>query len=530
MPTCLRLKPPKDQQRQFFSNGDPMITDILDLGEQTKLRGQAVVVGSGIAGTEVATHLARHGQEVILLESGRRQFDPSIQALNDVIFLGKRHRDLNPNTYYHQYLPPALRGVSRVRQFGGTSNVWTGKWKYLQPWDFDGRPWVANSGWPIGFNDLLDHYRAAAKDYGFGDLEAEAVRPEITALRTKIAAGGLKLSSFYWEETPTRTAIRFGEEMRQSKNLQVVLGATATELILNDSRQRVTAVVCRSLEGRELTVTGDTIILATGAFETARLLLASDRQLPGGIGNAHDLVGRFYTDHPKHHTGTLRPGPLAQQFAHELQYTPKPRFCVCFALDDETQRSQKLLEHVLYLQPIYERAIERLQRTLLGRPPCRDGNGPVAHYRVKFVTEQAPQLDSRIQLGTDRDGLGQRQLEVNWCFTDHDRRSMAKTLELLTQRFAAVGLGTFEFGDDPPSLDTMTDAAHQMGTTRMASRPEAGVVDINCRVFGTANLYVASSAVFPTGPSYSPTFTILALARRLGQHLLQTAAVESTRI
>ena len=110
--------------------------------------------------------------------------------------------------------------------------------------------------------------------------------------------------------------------MRQSKNLQVVLGSTATELILDDVRQRVTAVVCRSLEGRELTVTGDTIILATGAFETARLLLASDRQLPGGIGNAHDLVGRFYTDHPKHHTGTLRPGPLAQQFAHELQYTP----------------------------------------------------------------------------------------------------------------------------------------------------------------------------------------------------------------
>ena len=69
-----------------------MITDILDLGEQTNLRGQAVVVGSGIAGTEVATHLARHGQEVILLESGRRQFDPSIQALNDVIFLGKRHQ------------------------------------------------------------------------------------------------------------------------------------------------------------------------------------------------------------------------------------------------------------------------------------------------------------------------------------------------------------------------------------------------------------------------------------------------------
>ena len=504
-----------------------MITDILELGEQTQLRGQVVVVGSGIAGSEVATYLARHGQEVILLESGREKFDPKIQALNDVIFLGKRHRDLNPNTYYHRYLPPELRGVSRVRQFGGTSNVWTGKWKYLQPWDFEGRPWIANSGWPIRYADLLEHYRSAARDYGFGDLEAEATRPEIMALRSTLAAGGLKMSSFYWEETPTRTAIRFGDEMRQSQNLKVVLGATATELKLDETCQQVTAVVCRSLEGQELVVTGDSIVLATGAFETARLLLASDRQIPGGIGNAHDLVGRFYTDHPKHHTGKLIPGPLAQHYAHELQYAPKPRFCICFALDDETQRRQKLLEHVLYLQPIYEGIRDRLGRIWRDRPICRDDNGPVANYRVKFVTEQAPQPGSRVTLAAEHDSLSQRKLEVDWCFTDHDRRSMVQTLQLLTQRFAQVGLGTFDFGDDPPSLETMTDAAHQMGTTRMASRPEEGVVDPNCRVFGTDNLYIASSAVFPTGPSYSPTFTILALARRLGQHLLQTTAAET---
>ena len=498
-----------------------MITDILEMGEQTKLRGQVVVLGSGIAGAEVATHLARHGQEVVLVESGRDQFEPSIQALNDAIFLGKHHRKLDPDSYYHQYLPPELRGVSRVRQFGGTSNVWTGKWKYLQPIDFDGRPWVANSGWPIDFADLLEHYRSAAKDYGFGDLEAEAIRPEITSLRAKLTAGGLKMSSFYWEKTPTRTAIRFGEEMRHSNNLHVVLGATATELRLDDSCQRVTAVVCRSLEGRELIVEGEVIILATGAFETARLLLASNRQLPAGIGNAYDLVGRFYTDHPKHHTGTLQPGSLTRQYAHELQYAPKPRFCICFALDDATQQEHELLEHVLYLKPIYEKSMDCLWRTLRFRPACRDGNGRVAAYRVKFVTEQVPHMGSRVQLGTEYDTLNQRKLAVDWCFTDQDRRSMVKTLELLTQRFAETGLGTFDFGNDPPRLETMTDAAHHMGTTRMASRPEEGVVDINCRVFGTDNLYVASSAVFPTGPSYSPTFTILALARRLGQHLLQ---------
>lgn len=498
-----------------------MITDILEMGEKINLRGQVVVVGSGIAGAEVATHLARHGREVVLLESGREQFEPSIQALNELTFLGKRHRELDPNTYYHQYLPPELRGVSRVRQFGGTSNVWTGKWKYLEPADFDGRAWVANSGWPISFNDLLPYYRSASKDYGFGDLEAEAMRPEIREFRAKLAAYGLKMSSFYWEKIPTRTAKRFGDEMRRSKKLHVLLGATATELKLDASRQRVTAVACRSLEGKELIVEGDVIILATGAFETARILLASDRQVPGGIGNAHDLVGRFYTDHPKHHTGTLSPGQLTQQYAHEMQYKPKPRFCVCFALDEATQQEQELLEHVLYLKPIYEKKMAPVP----GRPTCRDGNGLVVGYRVKFVTEQVPHKNSCLKLGKELDALGQRKLEVNWCFTDHDQQSLSKILEILPHRVAEAGLGTIDFGDNPPSLETMTDAAHQMGTTRMANQPEEGVVDTNCRVFGTDNLYVASSAVFPTGPSYSPTFTILALARRLGQHLLKKTSL-----
>ena len=60
-----------------------MIADILEMGEQTKLRGEVVVVGSGIAGSEVATHLARHGRDVILIESGRDRFSGPGQELLD---------------------------------------------------------------------------------------------------------------------------------------------------------------------------------------------------------------------------------------------------------------------------------------------------------------------------------------------------------------------------------------------------------------------------------------------------------------
>jgi choline dehydrogenase-like flavoprotein len=500
-----------------------MLRDILDLPDGATIDADVAVVGSGIAGMEVAVSLARRGLSVALLESGRAAFDPAIQALNDIEFLGKPHRDLDPDAGYHPYLPPELRGVSRVRQLGGTSNVWTGKWKLFQRWDFEGRPWLADSAWPIDLDELLPHYRAAARDYGFGDLEREAERAGIAAFRREIAGAGLKLTSFYWEEEPTRTAMRFAEEIRSAPNLTVVTGATATAITLDEERaERVTGIACRSLEGRSLTARANSYVLATGALETARLLLASNDRRSAGIGNDHDLVGRFYSDHPKHHSGILRPGPLTRRYATELQYAPKPRFCVCFALADEVQRAGRLTEHVVYLKPIYARRRKWLPAALARR--ARDGNGTVAAYRVKFVTEQVPNRDSRATLSSERDALGVRKLRLDWRFTDQDRDSMAETLRQIETRFARAGLGRLDFGSAPPSLENTTDAAHQMGTTRMAADPSGGVVDTDCRVFGTDNLYVASSAVFPTGPSYSPTFTILALARRLAEHLAAAGA------
>jgi len=502
-----------------------MISDILDHEDGTRLEAEVIVVGSGVAGAEVACHLARGGRRVLLLESGRADYDPAIQALNDVRFLGKPHRPMNPDAAYHPYLPPGLKGVSRVRQFGGTSTVWTGKWKLMQPGDVAERPWVPDSAWPIGYEDILPFYRATARDYGFGDLEAEAVHPARAGLRDALSASGLKACCFFHEAEPLRTAERFGDEMRASADLHVVLGATATELVLGADRTRVAAVECRSLEGRRLTAAGRTVILATGGLETARLLLASDRDVPGGIGNAHDRVGRFYTDHPKHSTGTLIPGPLTRAHAELLQYAPNPRFVYLFALDDRTQREHGLLDHVVCLKPVYEGRRDRLTRLVRGRPACVDGKGRVSRYKVQIVCEQAPNAASRVTLAEERDRLGMRKLAVDWRFSDLDRHSLPITVDLLSRRFADAGIGRFDFGDNPPTIDSLTDAAHHLGTARMAARPEDGVVDTDCRVFGTENLYVASSAVFPTFPSYSPTFTILALARRLGDHLLARPAV-----
>ena len=60
---------------------------------------------------------------------------------------------------------------------------------------------------------------------------------------------------------------------------------------------------------------------------------------------------------------------------------------------------------------------------------------------------------------------------------------------------------------------------HHMCTTRMSADPREGVVDADCKVYGVSNLYIGGSSVFATGGYATPTYTIVQLALRLGDHL-----------
>ena len=173
-------------------------------------------------------------------------------------------------------------------------------------------------------------------------------------------------------------------------------------------------------------------------------------------------------------------------------------------------------------------------------------NRPPSELRVQAVLDAKPNPDSRVILGTERDALGMPRLQLDWQLSADDERSMS----LLAQRFAAeltrlgyarvrlhpalqdpaggwARAGNLAGHDVAPGAPEMEISWHHIGTTRMAASPSDGVVDSNCRVHGTANLYVAGSSVFPTAGNANPTLTIVALALRLGDHLSKAASRSS---
>jgi choline dehydrogenase-like flavoprotein len=138
--------------------------------------------------------------------------------------------------------------------------------------------------------------------------------------------------------------------------------------------------------------------------------------------------------------------------------------------------------------------------------------------------DPVPDPESRVTLGDERDALGMRRPRLDWRLGSLDRHSARRTMELIGAEIGRAGLGrvqvTFdEAGDAWP--EDLAGGWHHMGTTRMADDPSRGVVDRDCRIHGMADLYVAGSSVFTTPSSGSPTFTALALAMRLSDHLAQ---------
>jgi len=72
----------------------------------------------------------------------------------------------------------------------------------------------------------------------------------------------------------------------------------------------------------------------------------------------------------------------------------------------------------------------------------------------------------------------------------------------------------------PSAIRAMSiDGLHQVGTTRIASTAALGVVDPNLKIWGTANVYICSSSVFPTSGQANPTFLLGTFAVRLANHL-----------
>ncbi|HEY9877248.1 MAG TPA: GMC family oxidoreductase [Leptolyngbyaceae cyanobacterium] len=546
------------------------------LSELQSITKDVCIIGSGPAGISLARELINQDIQVCLLESGGPYPDAQIQELADGFSMGEPiHPPIDVCT----------------RQLGGNSNAWVIKigndqigvrYAPLDEIDFEKRDWMPNSGWPFDKSHLNSYYERAQEVCQTGPF---AYRPDSwennQAKRLPLDEDRIETAMF--EFGPRKAFFQqYKEEIVGSKNITIYSNATVVEIEANEACKTATRVRVACLSGKQFWVSAKVFVLACGGFENARLLLMSNQQHTAGLGNQHDVVGRYFNDHPIVYGGQFVPadpdlfnktalydlrrinGFPAMGYIKPSQKALRREELLNLSAIFFPRPSQRQADAVESFKHLAKSALGKqfpqelpshLLKTFLGldyvtkavylaatkKQPLMPGlhqggwsklpknQNRFESFEIIHQIEQSPEPSNRVMLSRERDILGCPKLEVHWRWSQDDAERIRRGQLLIAKELYRAGLGNFhvEHEDGIPKIGCPSGSHHLIGTTRMHNNPNQGVVDADCRVHGLSNLYIAGSSVFPTGGYANPTLTIVALSLRLGDLLKQEFAKKS---
>ncbi|MFA7504929.1 MAG: GMC family oxidoreductase [Burkholderiaceae bacterium] len=478
-----------------------MLVDSLGALDARSRRHEVCVIGSGPAGATIAHALGQAGLSVLLLEAGEESWNEASQAVYEGDFYGG---------------PPLLpMSVSRLRQFGGSSNHWGGWCRPLDPVDLDNKVDGIDAAWPIEPAELERWLEPALRIL------------QLPEFPSPVEFGDSLRQVPFGYSPPVNFATLYGEDFRRSERVDLALGCYVTGFDVEAGR--VVHARVRDRDGAERLVAARRFVLCAGGIENSRLLLWANRQSGGRLVPEPAALGRYWMEHPHFTLGHIL---LEDDFPFEFD----SHGAVFIAPTAATIREHRILNCGLRIHPAKEGVARELVTQLACVAPAlgekvfrRLGKRLVCGLLLRASWEQPPRAHNRIVLSDRVDAFGIPRTDLHWYLDDFDRRTPQVAVELLAGELAARGIGRIRLdpwvegaGGFPP--DDEIGGNHHMGGTRMSDDPRRGVVDADCRVHGIGNLYIGGSSVFPSAGFANPTLTIVQLALRLSEHLAASLA------
>ena len=507
-----------------------------------------IIIGSGAGGGTMARHLAPSGKRVLVLERGGWLPREPANWLAQDVFVDNRY--VSPDTWYDADGKPFQ---PQIHYFvGGATKLYGAALYRLRKEDFgelrhhDG----LSPAWPISYDEMEPYYTKAEQVYEVHGARGEdpteppssapypfpaiTHEPRIQKLADDLAAAGyhpfhapcgIRLNE---SNMPYSACVRcqncdgfpcavHGKSdaevlgirpALEHPNVTLLTDSVAEKLETNEAGTTVTGVTV-SRNGSTETFAADVVVVACGAANTARLLLASatDKH-PNGLANGSDQVGRNYMFH-------------------------NSAAVLALSRDENPTVFQKTLglNDFYFSSPDHDYPLGNIQMVGKSQAPMFRGEKPgetrlapewslerIALHAVDFwlSTEDLPVPENRVSL--DREG----RLTLAYTATNEtpkkqlyeQLRSMLKHLDMhedhLLHRFAYMK-------NDIP----VAGVAHQAGTCRFGDDPATSVLDRNCRAHEVDNLYVADTSIFPSIGAVNPALTAMANSLRVGDHLLE---------
>jgi len=479
-----------------------------------------VVIGSGPPAAAAAVFLRRAGIEVLMLEAGSERAASGLTFRIRGLTVAKRRGPLVQRERIRRTGDPDAMLFEELAP-GGLSNHWSCAVPRFSAEDFaDAERAGTEATWPIGYEDLapwyarvepLLHIAGSARNQlqlpagnvrqawelgpEWAALEEDAPRQGRSAVAMPYAYGAD--TSLTWSGTAFNSFVRLIRPEQRNGGLSVRFGARVQRLDWDPRSRRVQAVIFRDTRtGTEERVGCRAVVLSAGAFNTPQVLLQSkSADFPNGLGNTHDVLGRYLNDHP---IAKLVLGLGSPIGIYPAAYITRP------SLD----RSP----------PLYAAAgmqwsgAARVARGLL--------TGHVGQSRstgFSVFGTMAPDRDNFIALDpsvTGPDGTSGLTLHIH-----HPPEALVTLEQARDQIISLFARAGFEPRTDVWKVEAVGNSNHYAGTCRMHASPEFGMVNAWGRMHAASNLVVADSSVFTTNPEKNPVLTSMTLAARASDRL-----------
>jgi choline dehydrogenase-like flavoprotein len=321
---------------------------------------------------------------------------------------------------------------------------------------------------------------------------------------------------------------------QETGRLKLITNAMAREIVVSkDGKAEAVSYIDKTTRS-EQRIKARAFVLAASACESARLLLNSTSTLfPDGLANSSGVVGRYLTDTvgssgsgyfpqlqkmpPHNHDGV---GGLHMyipwwKFNHKNDFLRGyhiefygGRFMPgCGDFDDVCEEHEG-----------YGLSLKQKCRSLYGTVIGFEGRG-----------EMIPNEHTYCEIDPDVvDQWGIPVLRFHFQWSDNELRMARDMQETFRSVVESIG-GTYLTKTNPengPRPYGITDGGviiHELGTVRMGNNPKTSALNKYCQAHEIENLFVMDAASFVTNPDKNPTLTILALAWRASDYLLDQA-------
>jgi len=448
------------------------------------------IIGAGAAGITLAKKLSYYGKKVALIEAGGKEYDEESQKIYSAKKVGDPYFELD---------------TARLRYFGGSTNHWGGMCRTFETEDFNREYLGEKYIWPISYNEL-DRFRVEACNI----LEISSYFNDKSLENSSIESIDFKFSS------PVRFGRKYFNDLASNSLVHIFLNSNLVDVTNVDSK--ITAVNVKSYNKTQASIHANNFVFSMGGIENSRYLLWLQKVYGNKFISSSSPIGRYWMEHPHFTLGKA----LIKTSSRATSY---------YALSQEAQVNNRIMNCGLRVKHMTHKDTEILIKNLLCNAPkfvekiiSQMNENLICGVTIRAAWEQAPDKRNFIQLDNEKDQFGIPKPILNWKKFKLDRETLVKSLSEFNNWLLESDTGRLQLMDwilnekDYP-LDDELAGHHHMGGTRMHKNKELGVVDSNCKVHGSKNLYIAGSSIFTTSGHNNPTLPIVQFSLRLAEHL-----------